>query len=271
MSHIGERIKQARIDKGMTQADLASALGKTKATISRYELSSREPRYAQLCAIADALNIPVQQLAGPFPEEEEDIADNQKENLKSKKQERFLMDIFSELSAKGQTEAVRRLSELAQLPIYRRELTLPQALSQYASRKFNIDYRVMEDSVEKENISPDDSFGNPDAEQVARHIVINPVPSGREKKHHFWLYPDPVTDRETMDCILTLHIPDDYIARHALVFCDLESYNLACNCMDSRFPDDDPDSDGYPDLSFLFAQRDETGNWIVRGDSSIQS
>ena len=264
MSHIGERIKQARIDKGMTQADLASALGKTKATISRYELSSREPRYAQLCAIADALNIPVQQLAGPFPEEEKDIADNQQESLKSKKQERFLMDLFSELSDKGQTEAVRRLSELAQLPIYRRELTLPQTLSQYASCKYNVDYHVVEDTFEKENISPSDSFGNPDAGQTVRHIVINPIPSGREKKHHFWIYPDPVADRETMDRILTLHIPDDYIARHALVFCDLESYNQACNCMDSRFFDDEPDSDGFPDLYLLLAERNETGNWTIQ-------
>lgn len=38
----GERIKKARIDRGLTQDDLAKALRTTKAAVSRYELNQRQ-------------------------------------------------------------------------------------------------------------------------------------------------------------------------------------------------------------------------------------
>ena len=48
MDSVGERIKQIRNSKGITQAELADALGTTKATISRYESDKRELRSAQV-------------------------------------------------------------------------------------------------------------------------------------------------------------------------------------------------------------------------------
>ena len=145
MSHVGERIKQARIDKGMTQLELANLLGVSKGTISRYELCSREPRYSQLCAIADVLHIPTQQLAGPFPGGDDSnsadaITTKSSGELKSKKLEISLLALFDTLSVKGQAEAVRRLSELSLLPEYRKELTLSQALILYA--KWNLSLTI---------------------------------------------------------------------------------------------------------------------------------
>lgn len=64
MISVGERIRQLRTEKGITQEQLAAALNTTKAAISRYELSQRELRFSQAQAIADALGVPVFTLYG---------------------------------------------------------------------------------------------------------------------------------------------------------------------------------------------------------------
>lgn len=64
MSTIGENIRQARIQRGMTQEELAELLDTTKSAISRYELGKREPRAEQLVAIANALGVSVAYLQG---------------------------------------------------------------------------------------------------------------------------------------------------------------------------------------------------------------
>lgn len=266
MSHVGDQIKQARIEKGMTQIELAKALGVSKGTISRYELSSREPRYSQLCAIADALNIPVQQLAGPFPEEndtdsvETPAAEISSEERKAKKQERVLLDIFGVLSVKGQAEAVRRLSELAQLPEYRRELTLPQALSRYASRKDKIDYYVMDDVTGKETIFYDAPFGSTNKDLNIRRILLKAVTSSNELT--FLYYPDPVMDEETVSHILSSHCLDDYRHPHMVAFSDAESCRLAGGCLERQYFD--TDSEDIPDFAVLYVQEDEIGSWTIQ-------
>lgn len=60
MKDLGNQIREKRKEKGMSQEKLASILGITKSTISKYELGLREPSFEQLMKIADALSI------GPF-------------------------------------------------------------------------------------------------------------------------------------------------------------------------------------------------------------
>lgn len=57
MKTLGGRIRQHRINCGMSQEELASAIGSTKATISRYERDQREPSFDTLKKIANALNV----------------------------------------------------------------------------------------------------------------------------------------------------------------------------------------------------------------------
>ena len=57
MNNIGERILGARLSKGYTQEDLAALVHTTKATISRYENGTREPKVIQLDQIAKALDV----------------------------------------------------------------------------------------------------------------------------------------------------------------------------------------------------------------------
>ena len=55
----GERIKEARKHRKMTQKQLAEAAGVATGTIQQYELGKREPRYEILIRICRALNISI--------------------------------------------------------------------------------------------------------------------------------------------------------------------------------------------------------------------
>ena len=64
MSSIGENIRAARRAHGWSQEKLAQLVGVKKATISRYENGSREPRSEQLKEIAVALGVTAAFLQG---------------------------------------------------------------------------------------------------------------------------------------------------------------------------------------------------------------
>lgn len=59
MDAIGERIKEARQERGLSQEELAQIINSTKSAISRYESGKRQPRIEQLKSIAAALNVDV--------------------------------------------------------------------------------------------------------------------------------------------------------------------------------------------------------------------
>lgn len=56
-------IRQARID-GMSVESLARVSGLTKETVSRLELGKSRPDFNTMCAIADALGVTLDDLAG---------------------------------------------------------------------------------------------------------------------------------------------------------------------------------------------------------------
>lgn len=57
MTVIGNRIKQARKDKKISQTELAQLLGVTQPTIVNWETGHHEPKHASITQIADALNV----------------------------------------------------------------------------------------------------------------------------------------------------------------------------------------------------------------------
>lgn len=68
----GERLRMIRRRRGMTQADLAKAMGITVQTVVRYEgLGLEEVRPARLKAFADALGVGTEELTGEFSGEED--------------------------------------------------------------------------------------------------------------------------------------------------------------------------------------------------------
>lgn len=77
--NIGERIREARNAKSLTQKQLGDLSGTSEITIRQYELGKRQPRLKQLSRIALALNISVSELVEPgywdtlTPEDEENM------------------------------------------------------------------------------------------------------------------------------------------------------------------------------------------------------
>lgn len=64
MSSLGNNIRRARIAKGLSQEDLASKLGVSKAAICRYEQGAREPSIRKLNKIAEILGVTLGYLEG---------------------------------------------------------------------------------------------------------------------------------------------------------------------------------------------------------------
>lgn len=54
---IGERIKQCRLERGMTQKDLAERMGISPVCISQYETGKRVPKIETIDRIATALGV----------------------------------------------------------------------------------------------------------------------------------------------------------------------------------------------------------------------
>ncbi|MFT8570774.1 MAG: helix-turn-helix transcriptional regulator [Leuconostoc pseudomesenteroides] len=64
MSVTANRIKELRTQKKLTQSELAETINTSRVTISRIESETRQPSYAMLSLIADALNTTVDYLQG---------------------------------------------------------------------------------------------------------------------------------------------------------------------------------------------------------------
>jgi transcriptional regulator with XRE-family HTH domain len=64
MTDFGERIKKIRLQRGMTQGELAEVIGISEATLSRYEHNLRTSRWIYLVKMADLLGTSVDYLLG---------------------------------------------------------------------------------------------------------------------------------------------------------------------------------------------------------------
>lgn len=62
LKKIGERIKQLRIEKGLSQQEFAAMLEYEKSNMSRLESGKVNPRIATLLEVAKALEIPLSEL-----------------------------------------------------------------------------------------------------------------------------------------------------------------------------------------------------------------
>lgn len=90
--NFGLRIKHLRLEKGLTQEELAGKLGLKKSTISLYESNSRQPDYETLIKLADVFGVTIDGLFGrgdlfPLTKEEKNILDCYKSLSANKKNE----------------------------------------------------------------------------------------------------------------------------------------------------------------------------------------
>lgn len=64
LSMVGKRIKEIRISQGLSQVSLASALKCDPCYVSKLEGGSKNTSITRLVAVADALNVSVDELLG---------------------------------------------------------------------------------------------------------------------------------------------------------------------------------------------------------------
>lgn len=131
---IGQRIKAAREQAGITQVELGEKIGVSGVAIMRYEKGTRQPRLQQLRQIAQVLNADVVYLISgqTSVEVERGILEQaeaeakyyvkgrfaEAETWKARKDE--IGEDLAKLNDDGQIEAVKRVKELTQLDEYRR-------------------------------------------------------------------------------------------------------------------------------------------------------
>ena len=65
--HFGSRLRRARLSRGMTQGDVAEALGAKRVQVSQYEVSGRVPRLPRLAQLSQLLGTSVEALVRDEP------------------------------------------------------------------------------------------------------------------------------------------------------------------------------------------------------------
>lgn len=142
---VGERIKKIRLEKCMTQKEVAEKCGINDANIRKYESGRQNPKIETVEKIAKALDVPITQLL-PYQikadhnaksiedmtEEErkeymqKSIEDMKKvfkafekplEELQEVKQQ-LLLSYYDSLNYTGKDEAIKRVEELTEIPKY---------------------------------------------------------------------------------------------------------------------------------------------------------
>ncbi|NOW94006.1 helix-turn-helix transcriptional regulator [Mucilaginibacter sp. SG564] len=65
LKKLGERIREIRKEKGITQVQLAHSIGKDQQSVQRLEAGNINPSYYYLYEIAEGLNVSLEQLTKP--------------------------------------------------------------------------------------------------------------------------------------------------------------------------------------------------------------
>jgi transcriptional regulator with XRE-family HTH domain len=116
----GEKIRMFRVAKGMTQQDVAKAMGVSYQNISQYERGVRKPKMSMIRRIASALSVDALEIMGT---DDVVIDDFPMEALPEDADEirRDLNAHFDKLNMVGQLKAVDAVADLAEVPKYRKE------------------------------------------------------------------------------------------------------------------------------------------------------
>lgn len=267
---LGEKIKQLRIEKGMTQDDLAAAIGTTKASISNYERNQRSPQYAVLNLIADTLGASLPELLAYGTAGEKNDADAAADNGTDNKRPvrvKRLLAAFDRLSDEAQKKAVERVEELALIPIY--QLPFPEALQRYIYSQYQQTYEVSDDMESQEIYESDEGQ---DIEADIRCITLKREKGECQSKWHFIYYqfpgrPDDSSVREIVSQYESYENKQD---RYSFVLDDEERYNQFISCHeDIRNQNDlDPGNNllsGKPEITFFLINKD---TWEIRDTDS---
>ena len=104
MTSFGENLKRLRLERKLTQDELAVLLKTSKQVISRYENGQRSPKVSTVAAFATALDVPISALTSGADTNDEEELWNYREQLRRDPERHIL---FS-LARNGSIEDVRR-------------------------------------------------------------------------------------------------------------------------------------------------------------------
>lgn len=130
---IGERIRNSRINAGMTQKELGSRMGVDSATVGKYERGILNPKLQTLEKIAAALGVTVWELGVvDSPEYRKVVADRRiskyKESASENTKFKEIEIAFKKLNPVGQEKALERIRELTEISRYLKEATPPDEM-----------------------------------------------------------------------------------------------------------------------------------------------
>ncbi|MDU7723529.1 MAG: helix-turn-helix domain-containing protein [Citrobacter sp.] len=137
----GEKIKQARINSGLSQNELGKKLNVSQAMIAQYEKGTRNPKLSTLRKIADALDVSTSDLAEDCVLYDTTIVKNALKKLSNdlleknqektvdlitdiileKQNKELLNNLFDKLNQNGQDKALEQMELLAKIPEYQKD------------------------------------------------------------------------------------------------------------------------------------------------------
>ena len=100
MGDFGERLKQLRLNSGLSQQELSDELNIGSSTLANYEQGKREPNFKTLEIIADYFNVDMNFLTGWKPTDS--LGDYRKNLLYLKENEPDLIELYNEIHANDQ-------------------------------------------------------------------------------------------------------------------------------------------------------------------------
>ena len=108
-----ESLKKLRVDRRMTQAELASALNMSKSAISMYECGKREPELDVLAKFADFFGVGLNELTGHSGDAGADGELTELlEVLRSRSEMRMLFSVTKDATKEDVEKAVRIIEAL---------------------------------------------------------------------------------------------------------------------------------------------------------------
>lgn len=120
-----ERLRAIRKEKGLTQAELAEKAGIAVNSVRLYEAGARLPKLDTIARMAVAMGLTANDLiAGQWGKFDGIFLSD--EEFQQDDREAQLIYHFRNLNDNGQTVAVERVQELAQIPAYQRAQSAPQ-------------------------------------------------------------------------------------------------------------------------------------------------
>ena len=120
IENFNERLKKCRKEKGLTQTKIAEKAGMGVATIIRYEKGERVPNLDVINQIAEALELPIDELLYnvPLPPSEEIQQALKKYSQYIISGKNQLNESFDKLNNKGKQKAVEYVTDLSEQEKY---------------------------------------------------------------------------------------------------------------------------------------------------------